>query len=383
MKSTKTRRTNGNGHTYKVGGSWKTVIQVNGRTVSATNKSKQESRRLAKDRAKKTPSNNVARIYGSRRLTMSDHLIPWLKNEHSHTIAYSTLNRYLGIARCYILPALGEIQLEKITKNEIAQFMLSLNKNSVGPRTRNQALSIISVAMQGAVEAGLIDINPTIGVGRATEDSRPVKPLTESQVMNLIEASEEKFMNARLHLAFCGMRQGEVLGLTWSDIDFDEKSLFIHQQVQKVNGKLTHVKLKTKSFIRILILSQTALDSLKHHKKLIIKMRLIAGAKWEDNDLVFPNKFGGFIQSKWDYQCWQVALSNSGIPPHRLHDARHTAGTLLYAHGEGIETIRRVLGHSNVSLTSRTYVHSAEEPLRAAANTMDLIYKKKRKGSAA
>jgi integrase len=68
-------------------------------------------------------------------------------------------------------------------------------------------------------------------------------------------------------------------------------------------------------------------------------------------------------------------LQRCGIQSRRLHDARHTAGTLLYANGEDIETIRRVLGHSSVSLTSRTYVHSAEAPLRAAADTMNKVLK--------
>ena len=383
MISIKSRKTNGNGYTYKVGGSWKTVIQVNGQLVSATNKSQQESKRLAKDRAKKAQLLNKGILVGAHRVKLSDHLIPWLETEHSYKIAHSTLVRYLSIAKLYIVPALGGIQLQKITKREIAQFMLSMAKNKVGPRTRNQALAVISVAMQGAVDAGLIDSNPALGVARAAESSRPITPLTEEQVIDLIEKSDATFMNARLHLAFCGMRQGEVLGLTWADVNLQHGSINLYQQVQKVKGKLVHVDLKSQSSNRTVMLSQSAIESLKNHKVLIARMRLGAGPKWKDKDLVFPNKKGSFIQSKWDYQRWQTALANSGISCHRLHDARHTAGTLLYANGEGIETIRRVLGHSNVSLTSRTYVHNAEKPLRAAANTMDMIYKKRRKGTAA
>jgi integrase len=77
-----------------------------------------------------------------------------------------------------------------------------------------------------------------------------------------------------------------------------------------------------------------------------------------------------------DYQRWQAALDSCGIPRRSLHNARHTAGTLLYANDVGIETIRRVLGHSSVGLTSRTYVHNAEKPLRQAAESMNNIYKK-------
>ena len=105
-------------------------------------------------------------------------------------------------------------------------------------------------------------------------------------------------------------------------------------------------------------------------------MRLAAGTKWSDNDLVFPNREGSFQQPKLDYQRWQAALDSCGIPRRSLHNARHTAGTLLYANDVGIETIRRVLGHSSVGLTSRTYVHNAEKPLRQAAESMNNNYKK-------
>ena len=124
------------------------------------------------------------------------------------------------------------------------------------------------------------------------------------------------------------------------------------------------------------------MEALKHHKVEIARMRLAAGTKWSDSDLVFPNREGSFQQPKLDYQRWQSALDSCGIPRRSLHNARHTAGTLLYANDVGIETIRRVLGHSSVGLTSRTYVHNAEKPLRQAAESMNNIYKKKG-GSAA
>ena len=124
MATNKSRKTNGNGYTYKVGKSWKTVIQVNGHLVSATNKSAQESKRLAKDRAKKAQLLNKGILVGAHRVKLSDHLIPWLEAEHSYKIAHSTLVRYLSIAKVYIVPALGGIQLQKITKREIAQVHL-------------------------------------------------------------------------------------------------------------------------------------------------------------------------------------------------------------------------------------------------------------------
>jgi integrase len=76
-----------------------------------------------------------------------------------------------------------------------------------------------------------------------------------------------------------------------------------------------------------------------------------------------------------DYDEWQKALKLCGIAPRRLHDARHTAATLMYSQRVGIETISRALGHSSSAITSRLYVHSAEAPLRDAAERLEKILK--------
>jgi hypothetical protein len=95
------------------------------------------------------------------------------------------------------------------------------------------------------------------------------------------------------------------------------------------------------------------------------------GDGWEENDLVFPNASGKPLEASVDYSRWHLVLDKCGIARRSLHNARHTAGTLLYENNVGIETIRRILGHSSVLITSNTYVHNAEKPLREAATTID------------
>lgn len=368
------RKSNGQGYTYRVGNSWKTVIEVAGRKVTATNKSKQESRRLAKEKASKiTPHKGVA--FGANRLTLNSFLIPWLEQHHKSRIAYTTYNRYRGIAKNYILPALGTMNLQNIGKRDIALFLNSLAQNGIGARTSNQALALLSVSLSGAVDAGLIELNPTIGISKTPEVKRPIKPLSREEVVALLDWSSGDYMHARLHIAFAGLRQGEALGLRWRNIDLTKGSMSIEEQVQKVDGVSTWVKLKSNMSVRTVFLSSTTIEALRKHKAIIAEMRLKAGISWKDNDLVFPNRYGGVLQSKVDYARWKRALEECALTTRRLHDARHTAGTLLFANGEGIETIRRVLGHSSVNLTSKTYVHTAEAPLISAAKTMDRVLK--------
>lgn len=380
--STKTRRSNGQGHTYKIGNSWKTVITIQGRTVTTTAKSQQESKRRAKEKVSHLPVANHGKQLGVNKVTLAEYLLPWLDFHHKNAIASTTYRRYRGLAVRNIIPALGTMQLTKITKREIATLMTSMGANKIGPRSQNQALALISKCLQAAVDSGIILSNPAKSMAKTSEKKAQITPLNENQVLALLDKYRGTFMCARLHIAFYGLRQGESLGLQWIDIDFEEGAMQVHQQVQVVDGVRKFVKLKTESSVRTVILSETALDALKQHKALTARMRLAAGTNWIDNNLVFPNLKGSIQQPKLDYQRCQAALDSCGIARRSLHSARHTAGTLLYANDVGIETIRRVLGHSSVGLTSRTYVYNAEKPLRRAAESMNNIYKKKG-GSAA
>jgi integrase len=105
------------------------------------------------------------------------------------------------------------------------------------------------------------------------------------------------------------------------------------------------------------------------------ELSLLQSSTQEVNGLVFTAANGLPLSSHADYNNWQRALKLCGIAPKRLHDARHTAATLMYRQGVGIETISRALGHSSSAITSRLYVHSANEPLKDAAEVMNLLFR--------
>jgi integrase len=176
-------------------------------------------------------------------------------------------------------------------------------------------------------------------------------------------------MQARVRMAVLyAMRQGEALGLQWKDVDFNKKTVFIWQQVQKINGVYEFVKLKSEDSARTLEIDDETLAALKAHKVQQNMDRLAMGDKWKDHDLVFSSPQGKPIDCKTDYRQWHRSLAAAGLPKKRLHDARHTAATLLFDQGLDIEVIRRFMGHSSVLLTSKTYVHHSSRQLRGAAD---------------
>jgi integrase len=369
------RRANGNGHTYKVGNSYRTVIRKNGYVITAMASNPQESRKRAKEKLTAQPNlGNSTRQSEARRLKLGTFLLEWLTDEHQQSIAHSTFKRYRSLTVNHINPSIGNIELQKVTSTHIHKTLRTMKDVGQGVRSMQQARALLSIALASAEDKGFIASNPVKKVKNPTGLQSIFTPLTINEVRRLLNTFSGTFMSARLHIALvCGLRQGEALGLRWQDIDFDNGLLRLKTQIQLVENKPTFTNLKTARSMRTIALTEEGIQVLLTHREIVMRMKEHAGVAWEEWDLVFPRVVGSPRSSTVDSDEWHRCLSLCGIPRRRLHDARHTAATLMYSQGIGIETISRALGHSSSAITSRLYVHSAEEPLRDAARKMNQV----------
>jgi integrase len=372
------KKANGQGYTFKVGSSFRTVIKHNGYVVTAMARTAQESRKLAKAKLSQLPS--IKRTQDSEsleKLKLADYLLTWLENEHKHNIAHSTYKRYRSLSVNHINPLIGNYQIGKLTPKIINWLLSQMRSYGQSVRSLQQARALLSIALGEAENLGSIQSNPVRKVKNPQLAEHQISPLTLEEVKRLIETYKGTFLSARLHMALiCGLRQGEALGLRWQDIDLESGLIQIRTQIQIIDGKQAFSSLKTERSRRSLVLTESTKNALLAHKNLVEEMFVNADGDWQDWDLVFPRNNGTPRSAQTDYDDWQKALKLCGIAPKRLHDARHTAATLMYSQGIGIETISRLLGHSSSAITSRLYVHSAEEPLRNASELMNLILKK-------
>lgn len=369
----KSRRRNGDGNTYRYKNGWRTVISHKGHTVTAMGRSEQESRRLAKEKIKTLPVYDGSLVPAAAKLTTGEFLTNWITKKHKSSIAATTYRRYASLINVHIIPVLGSIKLQAITKNHVNALMLQMREKGQSARSQQQARAVLSAAFECAVEDDLVAANPVIKSRTITLDSTQIHPLSLAEVQTLLSKTTELQLQARVRMAVLyAMRQGEVLGLQWKDVDFQKKTVFIWQQIQKIEGTYQFVKLKSEDSIRTLEIDDETLNALKAHKVQQNSDRLAMGEKWLDHDLVFTTSIGKPVDCKTDYRQWHRALANAGLPTKRLHDARHTSATLLFDQGLDIEVIRRFMGHSSVLLTSKTYVHHSARQLRGAA---DLIQK--------
>jgi integrase len=365
----KSRRRNGDGNTYRYKNGWRTVISHKGYTVTAMGRSEQESRRLAKEKVKSLPIFDGSLVPAAAKLTTGEFLVNWINKKHKSSIAATTHRRYASLINIHIIPALGNIKLQAVTKNHVNALMLQMRENGQSARSQQQARAVLSAAFESAMEDDLVASNPVVKSRTITLDTAQIHPLSLAEVQTLLAKTTGVHMQARVRMAVLyAMRQGEALGLQWKDVDFNKKTVFIWQQVQKIDGSYEFVKLKSEDSVRTLEIDDETLAALKAHKIQQNMGRLAMGDKWKDHDLVFSSALGKPIDCKTDYRQWHRVLAAAGLPKKRLHDARHTAATLLFDQGLDIEVIRRFMGHSSVLLTSKTYVHHSSRQLRGAAD---------------
>jgi|ERR1022692_1170036 integrase len=158
-----------------------------------------------------------------------------------------------------------------------------------------------------------------------------------------------------------GLRQGELLGLSWADVDVEGARLTIRRALRRIDGRRVLVEPKTRKSRRTLPLTATAVDALRVQRQHQVEDRLRAGARWlEAEDLVFTTPTGEPIDAKELTHTVQRLLETAQVPRMRWHDLRHGTASLLIAQGVDLHVVMEVLGHSTITLTANTYAHVSE-----------------------
>ena len=283
----------------------------------------------------------------------------------------STLDRYRQVSRTHIVPSLGRVRLDRLTPGEVQAFMNGLSG-------RVSAASVVKV--HGVLRAALSDAERLDLVPRNA--ARAVRPprlgrverqvLTPEQARELLNAVVGHRHEGVVVLALTmGLRRGEILGLRWSDVDLDKRSLWIRQALQRVDGELQLVEPKTHRSRRALPLPALAVPVLERHRTRQASERLAVGPYWDDRGLIFPTTIGTPLEPR-NVAHWFVKLRGQlGLDWLRFHDLRHACATFLLANGVDPRTVMEVLGHSTIRLTMDTYGHALPERMHNAASVMD------------
>jgi integrase len=166
------------------------------------------------------------------------------------------------------------------------------------------------------------------------------------------------------------MRRGELLGLRWSDVDWERSRVKIAQTVVVVDYKPVISEPKTKKGRRSIKLDPGTMAALRAHRKSQLEERMAWGEAYQDNDLVFAKENGGLPHPQTVSHAFEMAARSAGLPVIRLHDTRHSYATLALAAGVHPKIVSERLGHSTVAITLDRYSHSVPALEESAADTI-------------
>ena len=301
-------------------------------------------------------------------VTVAQYLQRWLEDVAKPRIRASTYKLYEGLIRLHVIPYIGGIRLQKLTPAHVQGFYAELLREGMSPRQCQLVHARLFSAFKRAVRWKLIPTNPCTEVDRPTAPTTRFTPLTPRQVLDLLDAAADTRLYALYVLAvFTGLRQGELLGLHWQDVDLNAGVLRVRQQLQEVAGKMELVEPKTAAGRRQVALPKVAVEALVAHRQRM-------AAKGFDKTWVFCDSRGGPIRkSNLRRKSFEPLLEQAKLPKVRFHDLRHTAATLLLLQDVHPKVVQERLGHARISITLDTYSHVLPTMQRDAADKLDAL----------
>ena len=216
--------------------------------------------------------------------------------------------------------------------------------------------------MEKAVDEELLTKNPTKKLKIPNDKKVEMQTLKKEEIgVFLEEAKRSGLYEFYLLELTTGMRQGEIIALTWDDFDEKNKTISINKNVTRVDGEIIVTTPKTKNSIRTIKLTNECVDLLK-----AMKLR-----KMGESNLIFPSpRTGDYREGPAITRQLHRIQQRAGLPRIRFHDLRHTFATLMIEQGVDIKTVSQMLGHTDAGFTMNTYMHVTENMQQKAAEAM-------------
>ena len=312
--------------------------------------------------------------------TVAAWLEYWLETYGKVKMRPSTYSSYTSNLRIHIKPNIGDISLSKLKSADIQKFYVKLlsegrvqrieSKNKpkgLKPKTVKNIHVFLSTAMDKAVVEKLISDNPVKYCVLPQQEHEEMKTLPLDK-LNLFfeEAKNSGVYEMYLTEISTGLRRGELLGLKWSDIDYENQTIFIRRQICRIDGIVTEGPLKTKNSYRKIIVPSDVLEVLKNKQI------------QENNasEYVFSSPTGGAISPDSVLHMLHRVLDRAGLPKIRFHDLRHTFATMALQNGVDVKTVSNILGHFSAGFTLDTYAHVTTSMQQTAAEKVGQFLRK-------
>jgi integrase len=338
--------------------------------------------------------------------TVEKWLVHWLTNIAEPSVRRSTFDYYEGATRLYLVPMLGAHRIERLEPEHVERMYARLRKAGHKVSIVHQVHRTLRVALNEAVRRRHIDRNPVVLVKTPPLVEKEIEPFTLEQAKQILEVARGWRNGARFAIALSlGLRQGEALGLKWLDLDNAAASLTIRRALQRQTwrhgcdtprkcgiryhkescqancvsharvcpkregGGLVVSEVKTRAGRRVLNVPARLLTALDEHWVTQDAERAVAGTVWGEGGWMFAQPTGRPLDPRADHEEWKKLLKAAGVREARLHDARHTAATMLLVLGVPARAVMDVMGWSSASMAHR-YQHVPDALRQRIADQM-------------
>ncbi|KAA5836057.1 site-specific integrase [Saccharopolyspora hirsuta] len=379
----RTRNANGRSSIYQAADGWHGRVSMGVRDDGKPDrrhvrgKTRAEVTRKVRELEKARDSGNVTKP--GEKWTVAEWMDHWLNNIVTATTSDNGWDAYFYAVK-HIRRYVGAHKLSPQFRPEHLEAMYrKMQEEGASAATVHQVHRTIRTALNVAVAREKLAKNPALLAKPPKVEDREIEPFSREEISKLFNVALKKRNACRWIIAISlGLRQGEVLGLRWSDIDFEEGTLRVNIQrarpkwahgcgdtcgrkhaghcPQRVNLRAETKTPKSRAGKRPIGLPDPLLDQLKLHAAEQAAERERAGSLWHEGEWLFTDELGKPLNHRTDLKRWKELLAAAGVRDARLHDARHTAATVLLELGVTQRAAEHVMGWSNPSMTKR-YMH--------------------------
>jgi integrase len=311
--------------------------------------------------------------------TVESWLMHWLENIATPFVKENTARGYRVAVTVHLVPGIGKHRLDKLEPEHLERLYVRMMQSGSSAGTAHQAHRTIRTALNEAVRRRHVSSNPASLAKAPRLVDEEVEPYTVDEVRRILNAASEMRTSARWAVALAlGLRQGEVLALRWPDLDLDAGRLIVRRSrlrpkwlhgcekpcgrkypgycPQRRPAREESVDTKSRAGRRTIGLPDELVALLRKHRDEQDRERETAGQLWDDGGWVFATPTGGPTNHRTDYDEWKRLLVEAGVRDGRLHDARHTAATVMLLLGVPERSVMGLMGWSNSAMAAR-YQH--------------------------
>lgn len=315
------------------------------------------------------------------KMKLSDFLNEWLEKFVEGKLAANTVRGYKVNINNHVIPSIGGLPLQQLTTRDIQSFYDGKLKDPDEEDSEGlSAKSIIYIhrnlrkALDYAVKERYIISNPAKDVELPSQEKFTGMVYDQKTMMKLLDAVKDTDMELPIALAgLSGLRRGETAGLLWDEVDFENKTLSVRKQRISGSKGAKRSKVKTSESYRCIRISNTLLEILERHKKRqeLIKNLLGNDYKGTEEAFVCCEADGSLVDASNYSKRFSKILEANDLPMIRFHDLRHSWATNMIRLGVPVNTVSKMLGHSNPVIILTVYAHVLNEMQDEAVDKLD------------